>query len=174
MATCRARSESDALQSEQSSVRCYRTGAFTMSVQHGSVVDATQEADGKCGEHSGEEQESVEWPRTRSNSPGDLPAEKYATLPGRHVLMSMGSTGFPASSSGTTTPGSLLHPNFCKPCAFHKRSAGCRNGNDCEFCHSDDHRLQHQHAMYLRGSKKPQKQERQAMRERDAIEHIKI
>eukprot|EP00931_Biecheleriopsis_adriatica_P124341 TRINITY_DN9947_c0_g1_i7.p2 TRINITY_DN9947_c0_g1~~TRINITY_DN9947_c0_g1_i7.p2 ORF type:complete len:231 (-),score=12.87 TRINITY_DN9947_c0_g1_i7:65-757(-) len=92
-------------------------------------------------------------------------------------------TGLSALSSGAT-PGSFLHflhyPKiwrhtrivFCRPCGFHKRPAGCKNGNACQFCHSDDHRQQHKEAMRLRQAKKPQKHERKAMRDRSASEAI--
>eukprot|EP00931_Biecheleriopsis_adriatica_P124345 TRINITY_DN9947_c0_g3_i1.p1 TRINITY_DN9947_c0_g3~~TRINITY_DN9947_c0_g3_i1.p1 ORF type:complete len:106 (-),score=6.32 TRINITY_DN9947_c0_g3_i1:221-493(-) len=55
MAKCRARSASDALQSEQLPVGSYRTGAFTVSLQYGFIKDATLEADGQCWMSLGEE-----------------------------------------------------------------------------------------------------------------------
>merc|ERR1719456_1369243 len=35
-------------------------------------------------------------------------------------------------------PGTLLHPNDCKPCAFYCRQR-CANGDTCDFCHHPSH-----------------------------------
>jgi hypothetical protein len=35
-------------------------------------------------------------------------------------------------------PGTLLHPNECKPCAFYCRQR-CANGDTCDFCHHPSH-----------------------------------